>query len=76
MDDRGIDEEEEIWASMYPHPTPPCPTPVFLLHSHCIFPTFTLFKDKCIVNSVSPLTRYVCCSSPSAAKGALTSAAH
>lgn len=37
--------------------------------SHCILQTFTLFKDKCIVNSVSPHTRYVRCSTPSTAKG-------
>lgn len=37
--------------------------------SHCILQTFTLFKDKCIVNSVSPHTRYVRRSAPSTAKG-------
>lgn len=42
-------------------------------HCHRILRTFTLFKDKCIVNFVSPNTRYVCRFTPSAAKGGLTS---
>jgi len=43
-------------------------------HCHRILMTFTLFKDKCIVNFVSPNTRYVCRFTPPAAKGGLTSA--
>ena len=43
-------------------------------HCHRILRTFTLFKDKCIVNFVSPNTRYVCRFTPPAAKGGLTSA--
>lgn len=42
-------------------------------HCHRILRTFTLFKDKCIVNFVSPNTRYVCRFTPPAAKGGLTS---
>lgn len=40
---------------------------------HHILRTFTLFKDKCIVNFVSPSTRYACRFTPPAAKGGLTS---
>lgn len=40
---------------------------------HHILRTFTLFKDKCIVNFVSPNTRYACRFTPPAAKGGLTS---
>lgn len=43
-------------------------------HCHRILRTFTLFKDKCIVNFVSPNTRYVCRFTPPTAKGGLTSA--
>lgn len=40
---------------------------------HHILRTFTLFKDKCIVNFVSPNTRYAYRFTPPAAKGGLTS---
>lgn len=40
---------------------------------HHILRTFTLFKDKCIVNFVSPNTRYVYRFTPPPAKGGLTS---
>ena len=42
-------------------------------HCYSILRTFTLFKDKCIVNFVTPNTRYACRFTPSAAKGGLTS---
>lgn len=51
------------------HPPPPVSRARSVPLSHCILQTFTLFKDKCIVNSVSPHTRYVRCSTPSTAKG-------
>ncbi len=50
-------------------PPPPVSCARSVPLSHCILQTFTLFKDKCIVNSVSPHTRYVRCSTPSTAKG-------
>lgn len=37
-------------------------------HCHRILRTFTLFKDKCIVNFVSPSTGCACRFTPSAAK--------
>lgn len=40
-------------------------------HCHCILRAFTLFKDKCIVNFVSPNTRYLCCLSSCSQRWAL-----
>ncbi|KAJ8012735.1 hypothetical protein DPEC_G00045970 [Dallia pectoralis] len=40
---------------------------------HRILGTFTLFKDKCVVNLVSGNTRNVRCTTPAAAQGGFTS---
>lgn len=53
--------------------TAQCPRWTLQDQCHHILRTFTLFKDKCIVNFVSPNTRYACRFTPPAAKGGLTS---
>lgn len=53
--------------------TAPHPQRTLQDHCHCILRTFTLFKDKCIVNFLSPYTRYVWCSTPPTARGGFTS---